>query len=114
MSMSDKEILPVVQGNLEAAADYVKIAFGNRYRASVLNEGRWPDLVQAFARHRERTIEECARVAELAGTGCEITTRDENGWPTTTEGAAKHTSVYIATAIRSLASPPSVEDESCR
>jgi len=35
-----------------AAAEYVSKAFGEQYRHSVLNEGRWPDLVQAFRRHR--------------------------------------------------------------
>lgn len=52
MKPCERTPIKPTQADLEAAAEYVSKAFGEIYRKSVLNEGRWPDLVQAFARHR--------------------------------------------------------------
>lgn len=57
-------LVEVTQADIEAAAEYVSITFGRRYATSVRKEGRWPDLVEAFARHRLAALEEAARVAE--------------------------------------------------
>ena len=75
--MTDNTPIAVTQADRDAAADYVSVAFGERYRKSVQNEGRWPDLVQAFAQHRHRTqptpsraddglVERLARAKEIA------------------------------------------------
>jgi hypothetical protein len=63
-------------------------------------------IVNAMAAHRQQAEdamkERCAKVAKLAGCGCEITERDDKGWPTTVEGAARHTADYIEQQIRGI------------
>lgn len=46
------EAVEVIQADREACAAYVAKAFGLSYAKSVMEAGRWPDLTQAFARHR--------------------------------------------------------------
>jgi hypothetical protein len=66
---------PVSQMAREAAADYVEKAFGKRYRKSVLTEGRWPDLQQAFAAFEQTIRSECdarqAAAVEALNAECE-------------------------------------------
>lgn len=66
-----EEKIEVRQCDREAAAAYIAVSFGERYRKSVLHEGRWPDLAQAFARHRQAAeaaaIERAAAYVEGAG-----------------------------------------------
>lgn len=42
----------VEQCDVDRTADYIARAFGHEYGRSVLRERRWPDLIEAFARHR--------------------------------------------------------------
>jgi hypothetical protein len=60
------ELLEVIQSDREAAAEYIAGAFGERYRKSVLNEGRWPGLTQAFGRHRIEHATPSRETAEKA------------------------------------------------
>lgn len=91
--MTPPEVVPA-QVDREAAADYGRYRLFSGLSADGIECGRADgnDLVQAFARHRLATIEDCAKVCDGNRTD------DDSMWD--------RASAECASLIRQLSAPP--------